>query len=633
MKILQIAGFGKKFGSGHFVRQKILKNILTDIGYETVLLKIEKIDEIYKIDIKPFDIIIKDARESNEKLDLFFDDKCVITLDDFYIPQKYRGYRFFWNSIPSLKDFGNIKSLSYLLIRDFPESNFDSNCKKYDIIVNFGNLDPYNLSYKVAKILNKNFELIKDKSIVFVLPELVYKKITTKKHRTVFSNFDIIKVNNKDYYDKYYINIVLNSKTVITHYGLFLFESIRLKKNIILVSPTFYHEKLAKKYFNQFHVTEKKKINQKKLIDLIHANNTNDNLNFKIETSGTYCYDVNEKNRIKDFIHRILIFIKDNYLYFFNKCPVCDSKNAKIVYSSEKYHLLLCKNCKTIIKENVDQQFLNFDTKEKYYFDEYKNTYGKTYLEDRENIKKLNKLRIFNILSNLEDRENIKKLNKFRIFNILSNPKKRQKKNKEMVFNFYLIKAIDFGGALGFFLDDLKEELEKINKKLEGYIIETNSYAIDFCKNKGYKTFIKISDIDKELENSFDLISFWFCIEHIKEFNQIFINVKKLLKKGGLICLSFPSQFGPMFYFKKNRINYFKTRPEDHYYDFNPRSFSKLLKKQGFKIIKIRIPNFHYERFSKIFPFFSKIIGEKLYNFICGLIYFGDICEIYAIKM
>lgn len=612
MKILQIAGFGKKFGSGHFIRQEILKNILTDNGYETILLKIEKIDEIYKIDIKPFDLIIKDARESDEKLDIFFDNKCIITLDDFYIPQKYRGYRFFWNSIPSLKDFGNIKSLSYLLIRDFPESNIDSNCKKYDIIVNFGNLDPYNLSYKVAKILNKNFHSIKDKSIIFVLPELIYKKIIARKQRSAFSNFDIIKANNKDCNDKNYLNIVLNSKTVITHYGLFLFESIKLKKNIILVSPTFYHEKLANKYFNQFHVTENKKINQKKLINLIYANNINNNLNSKIETLGTCFYNINEINLIKEFINRILIFIKDNYLNFFNKCPVCNSKNAKIVYSSEKYHLLLCKNCKTIIKENVDQQFLNTDTKEKYYIDEYKSTYGKTYLEDRENIKKLNKSRIFNILSYFE---------------------KREKKNKDKDFNFYLIKAIDFGGALGFFLDDLKEELEKINKKLEGYIIETNSYAIDFCKNKGYKTFIKISDIDKKFENSFDLISFWFCIEHIKEFNQIFIMVKKLLKKNGLICFSFPSQFGPMFYFKKNRINYFKTRPEDHYYDFNFGSFSKFLKKQGFKIIKIRIPNFHYERFSKIFPFFSKIIGEKLYNFICSRIYFGDICEIYAVKI
>ncbi len=638
MKILQIAGFGKKFGSGHLTRQNIIKEILNNIGINSDILTIEEKKDIFKVDLSSYDIFFNDFRDSNEKIDRFFGSKKLICFDDHYLPKIYRGYRFYWNSIPSLDNYGNITSLSYLILNDFNEKEkinekedkeekekiekIENNAKKlsqYDIIVNFGNLDPSNLSIKVANFLIKNKDnpeiknIVDFKSMLFILPKNIYSNIKNNKNKSVFSDFEILDAGNEKY--KYY---VLNSKIVITHFGLFLFESIKLKKKCIIVSPTKYHEKLANKYFNNYHITKYKKINSKKFIsllsNLVNQNNINinevesskfSNDNIKNEKNNKFLsnqFEISNKNLISNLIDELLKFNKENFEKKDIICPVCKNTKTKIIGMAEKYHLLICQNCKTIIKESINYEKMNEDLKESYYIDEYLNTYGKTYFEDRENIKKLNQKRLKNILPILINLNNNK------------------------------IKAIDFGGALGFFLDDLKEELNLNNKDIEGYIIENNSYALDFCNKKGYNSYNSIDKLEENLKNSFNLISFWFCIEHIKDFDKIIKKAHDLLCPYGILSLSFPSQFGPMFYFKKNRDIYFKTRPEDHFYDFNPYSFRRFLEKNGFKVYKISIPNIHFERFKNASTFLSKIIGKKIYEKISKLIFFGDICEIYAYK-
>ncbi len=632
MEIIQIAGFGKNFGSGHLTRQKIVKKIFEELGHNSEILEIENKKDIFKYDLSSYQLIIKDFRDSNEKIDKFLGNLNVVSFDDYYLPKIYRGYRLYYNSLPSMKDLGNIKSFPYLILKDFDKEykNVDEDLtkiKSYDILISFGNLDPYDLSSKVAKVLNNKKNFLSNKSILFILPEKIYEKIKSQKEKTIFADFDIINAGNEKYK-----NLVLNAKIIITHFGLFLFESIKLNKSFIIVSPTKYHEKLANKYFKKFHVSKNKKIDSKKFTNLLlnllqvssnlenqdqlknekdnksenqdKINNKNDNkiINKSQNVCKIIFNQISDKNLIKELFNKIIVFLKENEKNINNICPICGSKKKKIIWMGDKYHLLICKKCKTIIKENIRLEKMNEDIQEKYYIDEYKKTYGKTYFDDRENIKNLNKRRISNILPL------IKNLNEEKF------------------------KAIDFGGALGFFLDDLKDELCTINKKLEGYLVETNSYALSFCANKGYNTFNSIEKIDERLKNSFNLITFWFCIEHIKDFDFILKKAYNILKPNGILSLSFPSQFGPMFYFKKNKNNYFKTRPTDHFYDFNPYSFKKYLRKNGFNLYKIVIPNIHYERFNKLTLFFAKIIGKDFFEKIINIFAFGDICEIYAIK-
>lgn len=605
MKILQIAGFGNKFGSGHFVRQKILQKILNELGFNSEIVKINNIKEILKLDLIEYDLIIKDTRNSNETTDIFFGSKLVIDFDDYYLSKRYRGYRFYWNSIPSLVDFGNLKSLKYLIINDFENKNQinDGNSVYYDIFISFGNLDPYNCTKKIANFINQNNQLFSGKKILFVLPEKIYDNIIKNKENSIYSNFDILRAG-----DEKYKFLVSASNTIITHFGLFVFEILKMNKNLIIFSPTSYHEKLSNKYFKNLHISKKGKIVKEKFLSLI-LNDTNDQSIKKINyEKDNYFYDnFNSFNlsdlgnifEIKEKLTSLLNYIKDNKENFIKKCPICESKTIKTLYLYEKFNLLICPYCKTIIKENLDYEQMNEDEKEKYYIDEYKNLYGKTYFEDRENIKKINLDRINYILPHL----------------LKSTSQK--------------ISAIDFGGALGFFLDDLKEKLSFLSKRMEGYIVESNTYALEFCMKKGYFSYKSIDDIEQK---EFDIISFWFCFEHIKDFDHIVNRAFNLLKKGGILCLSFPSQFGPMFCFKKNRTAYFETRPKDHFYDFNPYSLKKYFIKKGFNIYRVRIPSFHYERFKNALPFISTIFNKIFIKNLSNAIKFGDICELYAIK-
>lgn len=625
MKILQIAGFGKYFGSGHLIRQNIISEILKELEIDTEIIKINKNKEILNLNIDKYDLIIKDSRDSNENIDKFFNEKPLITFDDYYISKIYRGYRYYWNSIPSLKNYGNIKSLKYLILKDYDNitnsdsiisnslnkskthidnniSNFQLFNLKYDIVVNFGHLDPYNCSSKIAVALNENYNLIKDLKIIFVLPDKIYKKIIDNKCNSIFSNFDLIKSG-----DSNYVKVILNSKIIITHFGLFLFETLKLNKYILLFSPTSYHEKLSKKYFSDFLISKNGKVLSQKLCDSIikftdnsKVNKTNNELKLNNEIKDIRLNDICDYDDIKKLIKNLINYINKNKLII--NCPICKTKKRKIIYSEENFHLVYCKKCHTLHKSNLNFENMNSDNKEKYYIDEYRQAYGKTYFEDRENIKNLNLLRLKNI---------IPLLNKF-------------EKNT--------ISALDFGGALGFFLDDLKDQLNLIGKNLDGYIIENNSFALQFCENKGYRSFNSFNALQNRCETKYDLISFWFCLEHIEEIDKTIKESYNLLNKGGVFSLSFPSTFGPSFYLKKNRKNYINNRPKDHYYDFNPYSFKNYLKQLGFNIKKIVVPTYHYERFSNAFPLLSKLINKNFFMKFSKILYFGDIIEIYATR-
>ncbi len=600
IKIIQIAGFGKYFGSGHLVRQRLLQKIINSLGYKTDLISIERKSDILNLSLNQYDIIIKDSRDSNHKIDKFIGNKPLITFDDYYIPNFYKGYRFYWNSLPSLENFGNIKSLSYLIIEDYlNDLKGKSNPVTYDILVNFGQLDPFNYCSKIAKFFNRvinenKVKSLNDKRILFVLPSNIFDKVNSNKVKTVFANFDIIKSGSNDFK-----NIVINSKNIITHFGLFLFESIKLKKQVFIVSPTKYHERLSNNYFGKIHFSKNGKIAEDDLLNSLLSEN-----NF------TYKFDLKimDSELINDLVENLIKFLSETIdkREIESICPICNKEKLKIVWSEKNFHLFYCKSCHTIVKEILNFEKMNEDSGKSYYFEEYKRVYGKTYLEDRDNIKKLN----FNRLSKI--------IPKIMIMNRNENT----------------IRAIDFGGALGFFLDDLKDELEKLNKKMEGYVIESNSYAKEFCKNKNYQVYSNFEEL-KESKNYqlFDLISYWFCFEHLHDIKNEIKNAYNLLRKDGLLCLSFPSSFGPMFKFKKNRNLYFNSRPKDHFYDFNPNSLKKLLEKNGFKVYKIVVPNIYFERFSSAHPLISRIIGKKLYLKICKIIKFGDICEIYAIKI
>ncbi len=637
MKILQIAGIGKHFGSGHFKRQKMLERILIEKGHDAKVITISTNKEILRIDLKNYDIIIKDTRNSSFKEDGYFGNKPVIAFDDLYKYPLFLGYRFILNAIPSLIKIGNCIKFEYLFLpnqqaftdidentrqpatiianKEKIEDNYKNGNAKKIILVSFGLLDPYNLSDKTAKLLSDlvenrdtNFNEIMNYEIVFFLPEGKYEKVRqyrddVKRKRSIYinyENFKVYKAGTSDFFD-----FVRSASIIITHFGLFFFETLTQEKNIILISPTPYHYKLSEKFFKEIHIGSIDSIKPTDIYKKIEFFNKS-----KIESIRNLPKPDNWQ--ATSLLLNIISYIEDNKLKIQNiaTCPICEKEKSKIISFNDNFDLVYCKKCRTVRKVDLLPGKSNTNIDESYYYDQYRSFYGKTYIEDRQNIRKLNERRLSNISHNL------------------------QKINKTT------INALDFGGALGFFLDDLKDYAGIYGKKVNGFIIEINRYALEYCEKKGYMGFCSIDDLLErtELEQSFDLISFWFCLEHIENLPKIIQKTKSLLNTGGILAISFPSTNGPMFRLKKNRKNYINSRPLDHYFDFNPFSLRKFLEKAGFGFIKFDIPSIHLDRFiegsnSTIKLLYKlNLLNENNYRQFCKKHTSGDICEIYMYK-
>ena len=85
---------------------------------------------------------------------------------------------------------------------------------------------------------------------------------------------------------------------------------------------------------------------------------------------------------------------------------------------------------------------------------------------------------------------------------------------------------------------------------------------------------------------------------------------------------------------KYNKSDFYKNSPSDHFSIWNPKVAKKILKKYGFKTVKVVSTGIHPERY----PFVKKHSVQKgtfmfkLFELHAKLFKLGDTFEIYAIK-
>lgn len=266
------------------------------------------------------------------------------------------------------------------------------------------------------------------------------------------------------------------------------------------------------------------------------------------------------------------------------KCPLCGGDEKRKISTS----LNLCRNCRVIF--NSDCRSLSYDRD--YFINEYREQYGKTYLDDFGNIYNLSMARLDRILK------------------LLAAGGKHS--------------LLDIGCAAGFFLKAAKDR--GISTLLG---IEISAYAADYCRSTFGIDVIE-SPFDKvELHKRFDIISSWFFIEHCMDPLDAMKRIFMMLNKGGVFALSVPSFFGPMYYFDTEK--WVETHPADHRIDLSPTSAKKILKDIGFRKVYVIKSGYHPER---IFKTGSLLYGllEPLYRKFTDATAFSDTIEIYAVK-
>ena len=362
---------------------------------------------------------------------------------------------------------------------------------------------------------------------------------------------------------------------VITHYGLTAYESLFAGASVLLAHPTVYHRKLAKAAgFNDI----------KSIKSFLNKTLKKNNVLIDAEIPS------NKKNLaavINDFLPQVN-----------SNCPVCKSYSP--IHSIARFNdrtYRQCHKCACIFMDRAFPPPVEYSNE--YFFEQYKNQYGKTYLDDFDNIKKTGKKRL----------QVIKKISKLK--------------------NLTPPALLDIGCAYGPFLDAAREE------GFNPTGIDPSQEALDYVQQKlnisSIRGFFPVSDPSLLAQNSFDVISLWYVLEHFSDTIPVFKEIHKLLKPNGILAFSTPSYSGISG--KANLKKFLKASPSDHYTIWSPGMSRKAL--QGFKIKKIVIAGHHPERF----PLIGKFIKSKkniFYWFLFGLsklFRLGDTFEVYAVKL
>jgi spore coat polysaccharide biosynthesis protein SpsF (cytidylyltransferase family)/2-polyprenyl-3-methyl-5-hydroxy-6-metoxy-1,4-benzoquinol methylase len=380
---------------------------------------------------------------------------------------------------------------------------------------------------------------------------------------------------------------------VITHYGFTAFEAAAAGCAVILFGTTPLHTALAKKYGFAYipdAATSPKRLSRtlQKLFD------SPERLHLSLPWQGAS--DLNAFVRSLAAGERL-------------SCPVCGKPSpqnrAEIVARTPERTYRRCGNCGIIyIAWTFGMEKAAYN--ENYFFADYKNQYGKTYLEDFDSIKAQGKRRC-DIINSVRKRHGVQDSGKPMLLDV------------GCAYGPFLSAASDVGWNV-FGLD--------VSKNAVDYVREMLHFQAE-CGN--FVGFVPEStfEVDK-----FDAVTMWYVIEHFQQLGSALDTVSTLLRKDGVFAFSTPSASGVSG--TRNTNAFFAASPRDHCTVWEPVIACSLLKKRGFKIARIVSTGHHPERF----PLYKKMSRFSLLEKPCKtllsvysrLFHLGDTFEIYCIK-
>lgn len=251
------------------------------------------------------------------------------------------------------------------------------------------------------------------------------------------------------------------------------------------------------------------------------------------------------------------------------ECPVCAGRKNSLLLNQAEKTVWACAVCHSkFLRPGTVRRPESIYTAA-YFQDEYKNRYGRTYLQDRKNILELSEQRLNTIAGLLENRVKGKRI-------------------------------LDAGCAYGFFLEKAREK---------GFIpagVETGKEAARYASER-LRLDVRQGDFLKcALKERFHVITFWYVFEHFPDPGRAVKKTLSLLEEGGLLCLSLPDGNGP--FFKYNRTAWLAQHPDDHYFDYSAKGLCRFMSRYGFRLMKKKTAGFHPERYRDVPAFLRPLL-------------------------
>ena len=195
-------------------------------------------------------------------------------------------------------------------------------------------------------------------------------------------------------------------------------------------------------------------------------------------------------------------------------------------------------------------------------------------------------------------------------------------------------KILDVGSGSGQFLYEMKQF------GMEVYGIEPGKFEEKGAKKHGLK--IKKSDLmsAKYPKNYFDIITINHVLEHVSDPSEIIKEIHRILKTDGSLIVGVPN-FRSLAH-KIFRKNWYQFDVPRHLHNFSDKILEKKLKREGFKIEKIRYTS-RPTQFSISLKYLLKLnIGNKVtrildlfflpLSYVVNFLKFSDEMEIYCKK-
>jgi 2-polyprenyl-3-methyl-5-hydroxy-6-metoxy-1,4-benzoquinol methylase/spore coat polysaccharide biosynthesis predicted glycosyltransferase SpsG len=608
LPILAVASFETTRGSGHLVRSSVLVGALNAAGRSASLFisgdrTIEAALGIVGDDIKQY--IIESGVIEATRWAFIIVDRYATPGEEFLRFQKLAPllgideggeFRHFFDFLIDLLPLPEKSGAPNLLLTNFltmpvnrkPSpfaANGEGSNEAKTALISFGGEDSAGLTPRTASVFSE----------LTTIKTTVLRGAFARNLRETLVNYDL----------------------VVTHFGLTAFESIYAGVPVMIVSPTKYHEELARSAgFYSAGVNDR---GIKKLEALLQ-NGMSDELFSKIRercktVARKYRLDTKQQTTLPGFINTLEPAAQV-------KCPVCGALHGlfKIVTSScccggavagresnapnalarfNDRTYCICGKCKIIYMKRLAPPETEYS--DTYFFEDYKKQYGKTYLEDFPNLRLLAAQRLRAI--------------KFLM----------RKKLAASRSTFSGIQLLDIGCAYGAFLAEAK----KNNFDVTG--IDPSKGAIKYINNtlnlKADRGFFPL-----EIPARFDVITMWYVIEHFENPAPALQKVYELLKPGGIFAFSTPSSSGVSG--RSFLQEFLKKSPADHWTIWSPRHIKKQLRPYHFSVRKIIVSGHHGERFPIIGAYLQKHRGV-LYRFcmlVSRIFKLGDTFEVYAVK-
>jgi len=436
--------------------------------------------------------------------------------------------------------------------RRIPPESFDT------ILISFGGEDPARLTEKVVLWLLDAGRVPPEK-ITVVLGPLFGRRVVPDGVRILQSPAKLSE-------------LLWQYDLVCTSFGLTAYEAAAAGTGVLLFNPSRYHRELS--LLAGFTEVGIGKVRTKKMEECLK--NPPEHIPLL-------------KGIVPEHPKKLADFLDSLSVPEVSRCPVCEENDPITVFREPSRTFFRCRVCGTIYQ--MDYTHTGDSYTEEYFFSEYRNQYGRTYLEDFDTIRGLARSRIQHL-------RGLKKTGSSRL--------------------------LDVGCAYGPFLKEAAEAGYQVTgidpaESAVKYVRETLGYAAHCLQFEDYEP-------DPE---GYDLITMWYVIEHFSSTAEALRKAFGLLKPGGILALATPNYGGISG--RRDLRSFLKNSPRDHHIIWSPDAAGKAVRRYGFRPEKTVVTGHHPERFFK-----SGLSGSgsvyktlRLFSGIAGL---GDTFEIYARK-